>query len=237
MSLWMMISEYVEDQINKKAWPPGYIIPNETLLAQQFHVSRPTVRAALTKLEAQGLVRRIKGKGTIVQPQFRLEESTIILQSFAKEMKKKGEPVVTKVLAFGLYPAPASVAEKLHIAAGDQVIRLLRLRYIEGKFETGPLVYSESYTPVRFSFLLEHDMSTESLTQTLNDNDVYFRDGEKTLRPVILSDETAEVTGVVYSSLAILIETVWKDTEGGYAEYSKAYWPMQKNTFQMRVSV
>lgn len=50
-------------------------------------------------------------------------------------------------------------------------------------------------------------MSTESLTQTLNDNDVYFRDGEKTLRPVILSDEIAEVTGVVYSSLAILIET------------------------------
>jgi len=232
----MTIADYVRNNIDSKKWLPGEVIPNETALGEYFNASRPTVRAALTKLEAEGIVKRIKGKGTIVQPQFKLHESTLILESFKKIMQQKGLNVITNVITFDITKSSNLVAQKLDISPGEEVIRLFRLRYIEDKFDTGPMVYSESYSSAKFDFLFKYDMTKVSFVQTLNDNGIFFNEGEKILRPVTLSDEQSDLMGVPSNSLALLFETVWKDTQGKYAEYSRAFWPILKNEFRMKIS-
>lgn len=47
-------------------WPAGTRLPAERELARQFEVSRPSLREAIQKLEARGLVRRRQGGGTYV---------------------------------------------------------------------------------------------------------------------------------------------------------------------------
>ena len=44
----------------------GQILPSERQLAQQFNVSRPSLREAIQKLEAKGVVERRQGGGTYV---------------------------------------------------------------------------------------------------------------------------------------------------------------------------
>ncbi|XUU61167.1 GntR family transcriptional regulator [Erythrobacter sp. HA6-11] len=46
----------------------GGQFPTETVLCKQFDVSRFTVREALRRLEAEGLIQRKRGSGTTVQP-------------------------------------------------------------------------------------------------------------------------------------------------------------------------
>ncbi len=46
----------------------GVQFPTETALCKQFDVSRFTVREALRRLEAEGLIQRKRGSGTTVQP-------------------------------------------------------------------------------------------------------------------------------------------------------------------------
>ena len=46
---------------------PGEALPKELDLAKDFSVGRNTIRQALTELEEDGLIRRIRGKGTFVQ--------------------------------------------------------------------------------------------------------------------------------------------------------------------------
>lgn len=46
----------------------GAQFPTETVLCKQFDVSRFTVREALRRLEAEGLIQRKRGSGTTVQP-------------------------------------------------------------------------------------------------------------------------------------------------------------------------
>jgi GntR family transcriptional regulator len=41
-------------------------VPGEMVLADEFDVSRPTVRSALDILAAEGLVRAVRGRGTFV---------------------------------------------------------------------------------------------------------------------------------------------------------------------------
>lgn len=55
------------EQIASGALQPGDKLPSENELCRLFNVSRPVVRQALVRLQADGLVRTRKGLGTMVQ--------------------------------------------------------------------------------------------------------------------------------------------------------------------------
>jgi GntR family transcriptional repressor for pyruvate dehydrogenase complex len=60
------IMDHVERLILEGKVRPGQRLPSERGLAEEFDVSRPTVREAIQKLEARGLVQRRHGGGTFV---------------------------------------------------------------------------------------------------------------------------------------------------------------------------
>ncbi len=61
------VSQELEGLILRGGFAPGDRLPAERLLAEQMAVSRPTVREALHRLEARGLVRSRQGGGTFVR--------------------------------------------------------------------------------------------------------------------------------------------------------------------------
>ncbi|KPH62743.1 transcriptional regulator PdhR [Pseudoalteromonas porphyrae] len=67
-----VILEQLENMILEGSLAPGEKLPPERELAKQFEVSRPSLREAIQKLEAKGLVTRRQGGGTFVKNQ--LEE-------------------------------------------------------------------------------------------------------------------------------------------------------------------
>jgi GntR family transcriptional regulator len=52
--------------ISDGTYPAGGLLPSEQQLAERFSVSRPTIRAAFTRLVERGYVRRRRGVGTYV---------------------------------------------------------------------------------------------------------------------------------------------------------------------------
>ena len=56
----------IRDLILSGAWAPEDLLPSETELQHQLKISRSTIRQALSKAEAQGLIVRVPGKGTFV---------------------------------------------------------------------------------------------------------------------------------------------------------------------------
>lgn len=61
-----IIVAQIESMIVSGTWSPGEKLPAERELANQFQVSRPSLREAIQKLEAKGLVNRRQGGGTYV---------------------------------------------------------------------------------------------------------------------------------------------------------------------------
>lgn len=61
------IVKELEQMIVDGSWPPGHKLMPERELAAQFGVSRPSVREAIQRLEARGLLFRRQGGGTYVQ--------------------------------------------------------------------------------------------------------------------------------------------------------------------------
>lgn len=61
-----VIMDQIERLILEGKVRPGQKLPSERSLAEEFDVSRPTVREAIQKLEARGLIQRRHGGGTFV---------------------------------------------------------------------------------------------------------------------------------------------------------------------------
>lgn len=62
-----VILEQLESMILEGSLAPGQKLPPERELARQFEVSRPSVREAIQKLEAKGLIVRRQGGGNFVR--------------------------------------------------------------------------------------------------------------------------------------------------------------------------
>src|SRR5690625_3764256 len=64
-------------------------IPTEKKLSERFKVSRITIRAALENLENEGVVNRVRGRGTFINAN-RLEKWTGQLLGFAETIESAG---------------------------------------------------------------------------------------------------------------------------------------------------
>jgi len=65
---YLQVKEMLYDEIQSGRATPGSALPKETDLAHQLGLSRMTVRRAIVELAEEGLVRRVRGQGTFVQP-------------------------------------------------------------------------------------------------------------------------------------------------------------------------
>ncbi len=65
--LYKQIQEKIKNKIQSGELRPGDRVPSEKELAQQYHVSQITSKNALIGLADEGIVERIKGKGTFIK--------------------------------------------------------------------------------------------------------------------------------------------------------------------------
>ena len=110
---------------------PGDRLPSERSLSQRWRVARMTVRNATDALVAEGLVERRQGSGTYVLPQPVVR--FLGLTSFTQDMRERGLVPSSRLLAFEVVAADATLAGPLRIGVGDEVLRFTRLRLGSGE--------------------------------------------------------------------------------------------------------
>ncbi len=145
------VEKSLRNRIRSGGLKPGHPIPSESQLAQQFKISRMTVRHALSRLVYEGLIVRHRGRGSFVAEP-RLEHSKPFL-SFEEEMRARGATTGIKLLDMRTEPAEEKVAENLHLAAGTPVVALERLRFVDGQV----VGYEIRYLPKQIADALTPD--------------------------------------------------------------------------------
>ncbi|MFT4463525.1 MAG: GntR family transcriptional regulator [Sodalis sp. (in: enterobacteria)] len=79
----------IDRRIEAEEWPSDFQIPSEEQLAEEFGVSRLTVRRALRELQAEGVLIRIQGRGTfVVGP--RMQCAVFTLSNISEEIAQNG---------------------------------------------------------------------------------------------------------------------------------------------------
>ena len=121
------LSELIENS------PKGTKLPSEPKLAQEFGVSRATLREAMRTFESQGLLRRRQGLGTfVVKPTQIIESGLEVLESIESRAIKIGLEVAMGAMDITYIRANEIQAEKLDCRKGDLLVKVQRVIFTEG---------------------------------------------------------------------------------------------------------
>jgi GntR family transcriptional regulator, N-acetylglucosamine utilization regulator len=161
--LYYQIQQHLLEQIRAGALKPGEPIPSEQEISDRLRISRMTARQALKSLCDLGVTFSQRGKGTFVSA-IKLEKNSRQVLSFSEEMEACGSRPRSKVLSFKVTAPDPDVTEALHLAPGEKVVGLRRVR-IAG---SSPMGLEWSRLPLRLcpDLLQVFDPNT-SLYQTL----------------------------------------------------------------------
>lgn len=117
-------------------------LPREEKLCEIIGVSRVTLRSALDELASDGVVFRRQGKGTFVnRTRMEIKVSFNPAGHFSDMIRDSGYTPRIEMLAVDIIPADAQLADALHIAEGDEVVRDKKIFYADD----APCVYCEDF--------------------------------------------------------------------------------------------
>ena len=142
--IYKSIAERLRIRLNSSDYNIGSPLPGEKKLAEEFAVSRMTIRKAIDMLIGWGLVVRRHGSGTYVARKD-VHHETTNLTGLAEVLKRQGKEVTSEVLVFEVMPAPPAIASQLRIQINERIHFSRRVRYVDGK----PLMLEDSYMPVK----------------------------------------------------------------------------------------
>ena len=216
--LYHQLKEILRAQIDSGNWKTGDVIPNENLIAQDYGLSRGTVREAMDDLVREGLLTRQRGRGTFVAAP-KLEQGILSLYSVHEYTKQTGHVPGSQILEFVTERANEKVKEYLHLSSDDEIYRLVRIRLVDGE----PIMYDRVYIPVAdFPGLKEKDIATVSLYEILSrDYGVVLGKAHQYFEPVLIDHYESQLLKVDKGAPALLIERVTHRSNGTPVVYSK----------------
>jgi DNA-binding GntR family transcriptional regulator len=164
---YLEVAEEIEAAIRRGDHGPNELLPTERALAARYGLNRNTVAHALQNLQTRGLVYRIRGRGTFVNPGRLAYKVTTPPSSFAS-IEALGLTPRQQVLAVDRIRPYADAAERLELRADEYVLFVERVR-LAGNL---PLVYGGNYVREEMFPGLEARLhgSWQSLTAVLREH-------------------------------------------------------------------
>ncbi|TYS61377.1 GntR family transcriptional regulator [Sutcliffiella horikoshii] len=141
--IYYQLESYIKNQIEAGFILPGENIPSEREYAENYGISRMTVRQAINSLVNEGLLYRKKGSGTFVSEK-KIEQPLQGLTSFTEDMQKRGMSPTSKLIHFEVIPANSFIANELKISEYAPVYEIKRIRLADGE----PMALETNYLSV-----------------------------------------------------------------------------------------
>ncbi|SAL03872.1 phosphonate metabolism transcriptional regulator PhnF [Caballeronia ptereochthonis] len=149
VAVWRQIEQILAAEIAAKSFGEEGRLPSEAELAKRFDVNRHTVRRAMLRLAATGLVSVEQGRGTFVQPgaiDYQIGRRT----RFTENLRRQKHTSAGVVLSSERVKADPIVAKALGVRAGTLVYQIETRHDSDGI----PMTYARNWYPAaRFSDL------------------------------------------------------------------------------------
>ena len=214
--LYQKLQQALREAIQNRVLAPDEALPPERDMAEEFAVSRITVRKALDGLVAEGLLTRRQGAGTFVAS--RVEKNFSKLSSFSEDMISRGR----KPRSEWLNRAEAAVTPEesmvLGLSPGSTVYRFHRIRFADDE----PMALEYSTVP---GFSLPSAQAVDaSLYEALAASGSRPVRALQRLRAVLFTAEQAALLNVRPGDPGLLIERRGFLKDGRAVEFTQSYY-------------
>lgn len=154
------LKDILRADIERRNLRPGDRLPGDHQLCDRYGVSRPVVRQALSELQYEGVLERIKGRGTFVVPQLTSQSLVQSLSGLHEDVTALGRRLRSEVRVLRVTGADGDVATRLEVEPGTAVVEIERLRFVDDE----PWVHALSHVPAAMApDLVDQDLREQSL--------------------------------------------------------------------------
>lgn len=224
------IAEKLRTAIEGGRYAPGDRLPAESVLGEEFGVSRPTVRAALSELAALGLLRTVRGVGSFVTQPSPVQSGLERLESITESIRRVGKKP-------GMIYGPRTVrlvmpeeAARMGVPAGTQALELRRTVTADGV----TVAYSFDLVPMS---ILGAGFDVDSLEGSMFE----FLENQLGVKPVLALAEVHAIESdrigwgpeADRHRLFILLDQVHLDADDTPVMYSRSYFVEGAYAFQV----
>jgi len=212
--LYQQLQRVVREAIETRVLAPDDALPSERQLAEDFAVSRITVRRAIEGLVTEGLLVSRQGSGNFVCS--RVEKNFAKLTSFSEDMRARGSRPHSVWLKKAAGSVTPEEALKLALSPGTQVYRFHRLRFADD----APMAIE--YATVVASCLPSLESVGASLYGALDEHGHRPVRALQRLRALLLSAEQAKLLQAEPGSAGLLVERLGYLRDGRAVELSQS---------------
>lgn len=223
LPLYYQLKEVLKQQIRAGHLAPHTAIPSEPELVSNYHVSRATVRQALSELVHEGLLYRQHGKGTFVcEP--RIQKTLSELTSFTEEIQRRGQRPGGLLLVSELIRGSEAVRNQLGLLDTEQLLRLERLRTADDT----PIAYEVDYLPYpRATGIYQRvkEIAGGSLYSLMNAEGLNPYIAEQHFTADCATVREAELLRIPPGEAGLRLTCTTFDLTGAPLAYTEAYYP------------
>lgn len=214
--LYQRLQTALRQAIENRVLQPHEALPAERDLANEFAISRITVRKALDGLVRDGLLMRRHGAGTFVSA--RVEKNFSKLSSFSEDMAARGMIPRSEWLGRTESAVTPDEALMLGLSPGTRVYRFSRVRFADDE----PMALEHSTIP---AFALPSaDAVGDSLYAALHSAGHRPTRALQRLRAVLFTAEQARQIGVGAGAPGLYIERRGFLEDGRAVEMTQSYY-------------
>ena len=211
---YIRIHDAIKKEIEGGVWEIGQRLPSERDLADDYEVSRMTLRQAITLLVEEGILERRVGSGTYVASH-RVQEKMRGTTSFTEIVRSQGKTPSSQLISYQRKPANETEIQQLQLKATDTVVRMERVRFADNV----PLVFEVASIPEKLIQSFNQEDITEHFFQTLTDNGYEIGKSQQTIYAKNASERVANYLKVPKNHAVLALTQVSYFTDGRPFEY------------------
>ena len=216
LPLYQQLQRALRRAIEARLIAPDDALPPERDIAEDFQISRITVRKAIDGLVGEGLLMRRQGAGTFVCA--RVEKNFSKLTSFSEDMRARGRTPRTVWLRKSEGSVTPEEALTLRSSPGTPVYRFHRIRYADD----APMAIE--YATVLAACLPSLDAVESSLYEALERAGNRPVRALQRLRAVLFTAEQAKLLQIHERDAGLLVERVGFIKDGRAMEFTQSYY-------------
>jgi len=226
--VYLVLSQRLRDGF----YPASRPLPTEQDLLTEFGMSRVTIRRALAEIEREGLIRRVRGRGTFPIDRPAEEQSRTNISGLYENLASIGQTTKARLLRFQRVPTPSTVqAREPDFGASSLLIVRVRSR------ESQPFVFMRSYLPESSARLLRRDrLGNQPILMILEVAGLVPASAEQSLSAKAADAEIAGALEVPVGSPVIYMRRLTRNGAGAPIEFFESYYRPDRFEYQMTLS-
>jgi GntR family transcriptional regulator len=234
LPFYSQLKEILRERIRREGLAAGDRMPGDHELCSTYDVSRTVVRQALSELESEGVIERVKGRGTFVATPKTAEGLVQSLTGLYEDVAARGSTLRSDVRRMEVVAADAQVAADLEVEPGHPVILIERLRYVDDE----PWVLTMTWLPREIApGVTDEDLSQRSLYALLEDEyGVRLVRGRRSVEASVAGTALARSLGIRRGAPVLVLRSVSVGEQGRPVESFVAYHRGDRSRFEVELS-